>query len=107
MDETTTLQGREITQDDIELVRRLIEANPCRNRTRLSQELCLLWNWRAANGRIKDMAADARLVSTDEDIIAVAGTRSGADTAIVVRPVNSQDLFELKVKEILCKPSGW
>lgn len=53
------------------------------------------------------MAADAGLVSTDEDIIAVAGTRSGADTAIVVRPVNSQDLFELRVKEILCKPSDW
>ena len=53
------------------------------------------------------MAADAGLVSADEDIIAVAGTRSGADTAIVVRPVNSQDLFELKVKEILCKPNDW
>ncbi|MEE8414374.1 MAG: pyruvate kinase alpha/beta domain-containing protein [Dehalococcoidales bacterium] len=53
------------------------------------------------------MAADAGLVSTDEDIIAVAGTRSGADTAIVVRPVNSQDFFDLKVKEILCKPINW
>ncbi len=52
------------------------------------------------------MAADAGLVSTDEDIIAVAGTRGGADTAFVVRPVNSQNLFELKVKEILCKPSN-
>ena len=53
------------------------------------------------------MAADAGLVSTDEEIIAIAGTRSGADTAIVVRPVNSQDLFAIKVKEILCKPSNW
>ncbi len=53
------------------------------------------------------MAADAGLVPTDEDIIAIAGTRSGADTAIVVRPVNSQDFFDLKVKEILCKPSNW
>ncbi|MFC1953436.1 pyruvate kinase alpha/beta domain-containing protein [Chloroflexota bacterium] len=52
------------------------------------------------------MAADAGLVSTEEDIIAVAGTRSGADTAFVIRPVNSQKLFELKVKEILCKPSN-
>jgi hypothetical protein len=50
------------------------------------------------------MAADAGLVSTEEDVIAVAGTISGADTAIVLRPVNSQDLFNLKVKEILCKP---
>ncbi len=53
------------------------------------------------------MAADAGLVGTDEDIIAIAGTRGGADTAIVVRPVNSQDFFDLKVKEILCKPSDW
>ncbi len=53
------------------------------------------------------MAADAGLVRTDEDVIAIAGTRRGADTAIVVRPVNSQDLFDLKVKEILCKPRSW
>jgi hypothetical protein len=53
------------------------------------------------------MAADAGLVRTDEDIIAIAGTGSGADTAIVVRPVNSQDFFDLKVKEILCKPREW
>jgi len=53
------------------------------------------------------MAADAGLVRTDEDIIAIAGTGSGADAAIVVRPVNSQNLFDLKVKEILCKPRSW
>jgi len=53
------------------------------------------------------MAADAGLVSTDEEIIAIAGTRGGADTAILLRPVTSQDLFELKVKEILCKPNSW
>jgi len=47
MDEITAVQGQEITKDDIELVQRLIEANPSQNRTRLSQELCLLWNWRA------------------------------------------------------------
>jgi uncharacterized protein len=53
------------------------------------------------------MAADAGLVNTDEDVIAIAGTRSGADTAIVTRPVFSQDLFDLKVKEIICKPLDW
>ncbi len=53
------------------------------------------------------MAADAGLVRTDEDVIAVAGTRGGADTAILVQPVNSQDFFDLKVKEILCKPRNW
>ncbi len=53
------------------------------------------------------MAADAGLVRTDEDVIAFGGTRSGADSAVVLRPVNSQDFFDLKVKEILCKPREW
>ncbi len=60
-----TVQGRKITKDDIELVRRLIEANPSRNRTRLSQELCLLWNWRTANGQIKDMACRSLLLKLE------------------------------------------
>ncbi len=50
------------------------------------------------------MAADAGLVRTDEDVIAIAGTGRGADAAVVLRPVNSTDFFDLKVKEILCKP---
>ena len=50
------------------------------------------------------MAADAGLVRTDEDIIVIGGTGSGADTAVVLKPVNSEDFFDLKVKEILCKP---
>ena len=66
MDETTRVQGREITKDDIELVRRLIEANPSRNRTRLSQELCPLWNWRAANGQIKDMACRTLILKLEQ-----------------------------------------
>ena len=50
------------------------------------------------------MAADAGLVRTDEDIIAIGGTSRGADTALVLRPVNTDDFFDLRVKEILCKP---
>jgi len=53
---------------------------------------------------ISMMAADAGLVSTDEEVIAIAGTDRGADTAIVLRPVNTRHFFDLKVKEILCKP---
>ena len=50
------------------------------------------------------MAADGGLVRTDEDVICIAGTGRGADTAVVLTPVNSQNFFALKVKEILCKP---
>ncbi len=50
------------------------------------------------------MAADAGLIRTDEDIIAIAGTGRGADTAVVLKPVNSTDFFDLRIREILCKP---
>ncbi|MFH1169575.1 MAG: hypothetical protein V1691_02660 [Chloroflexota bacterium] len=50
------------------------------------------------------MAADGGLVRTDEDIIAIGGTSRGADTAVVFKPVNSHNFFDLKVREILCKP---
>jgi len=50
------------------------------------------------------MAADSGLVNVGEDIIAIGGTGGGADTAAVITPVNAQHLFDLKVREILCKP---
>ena len=58
---------------------------------------------------IATMAADAGLVRTDEDVIAIAGTGSaeagrGADVAVVLQPANAHRFFDLRVKEILCKP---
>jgi uncharacterized protein len=50
------------------------------------------------------MAADAGLVRTDEDVIAIGGTGKGADTAVVLQPTNTQRFFDMKVKEIICKP---
>ncbi|MFH1775031.1 MAG: pyruvate kinase alpha/beta domain-containing protein [Chloroflexota bacterium] len=50
------------------------------------------------------MAADSGLVRTDEDLIAVAGSGRGADTAMVIRPACSHNFFELVVREVLCKP---
>jgi hypothetical protein len=51
------------------------------------------------------MAADAGLVRTDEDVISVGGSGRGADSAIVLQPANSSRFFDLKVKEIICKPT--
>ena len=50
------------------------------------------------------MAADAGLVRTDEEVISIAGTGEGADTAVVLQPANLRDFFDLRVKEVLCKP---
>ena len=50
------------------------------------------------------MAADAGLVRCDEEVIAIAGSGRGADTAVVVQPANTGRFFDLKIKEIICKP---
>jgi hypothetical protein len=50
------------------------------------------------------MATDAGLARTDEEVISIAGTDSGADTALVLQPANAQSLFDLRIKEIICKP---
>jgi uncharacterized protein len=50
------------------------------------------------------MAADAGVVRTDEEVVSIGGTGRGADTAVVLNPVNTTDFFNLKVKEIICKP---
>ncbi len=50
------------------------------------------------------MASDAGAIPTDEEVIAVAGTTRGADTAIVLKPANVHRFFEIDVREIICMP---
>jgi len=53
------------------------------------------------------MALDAGLIPYGKDVIAIAGTGSGADTAIVVRPAHSRQFFETQVREVIVKPRSW
>jgi uncharacterized protein len=50
------------------------------------------------------MACDGGCIEEDETIIAVAGTVTGADTAVVATAAPSTRLARLRVHEILCKP---
>ena len=43
------------------------------------------------------MAADAGLIPIDKDVVAVAGTGKGADTALRIKPANAARLFDLRV----------
>jgi len=53
------------------------------------------------------MAVDAGLVSTQEPCIAVGGSSSGVDTALLLRPANAQTFFDLRVLEVLAKPRSF
>ena len=50
------------------------------------------------------MAADAGLIPVDRDVIAVAGSSGGADTALLIKPANASRFFDLKIREIIAKP---
>ena len=53
---------------------------------------------------ISIMALDAGLVPYGQQVVAVGGSGSGADTAAIIVPEHSNNIFGLKVHEILCKP---
>jgi hypothetical protein len=52
------------------------------------------------------MAADAGLVRSGEDVISIGGTGKGADTALVLKPATSSHLFDLRVREVICRPAN-
>ena len=56
-----TIQGRQLTDIDINMIRRLLAQNPDWHRSRLSMELCQLWDWRTDRGLLKDMACRSML----------------------------------------------
>jgi len=65
MDTSMTIQGREISRSDILFIKDFILEHPSWHRTRLSQNLCELWDWRNANGDLKDMSCRNMLLKLD------------------------------------------
>ena len=53
---------------------------------------------------ISCMACDAGLIESGEECIAIGGSGSGADTAVVLLPSNTHRFFDTKVLELICKP---
>jgi hypothetical protein len=60
------LQGRAMGAAQLQQVQELAQSHPQWSRYRLSRELCVLWNWRAPNGLLKDMAARTLLLKLAE-----------------------------------------
>ncbi len=58
-------RGRRITQEDILYIRALIAAHPGESRRRLSTNLCEAWQWKQANGALRDMVCRGMLLMLD------------------------------------------
>lgn len=59
-----TINGKKVTPR-LDEIQHLMNENPGWGRTRLSQELCKLWNWRGLNGQLKDMACRSLLLKLE------------------------------------------
>jgi hypothetical protein len=55
-------RGREIGEEDILYIRTLIERYPQESRRKLSTRLCEAWQWRQANGALRDMVCRGMLL---------------------------------------------
>lgn len=55
-------RGTEISPGQIEFVRRLIRENPSVSRRALSAKICEAWDWRQANGQLRDMVCRGMLL---------------------------------------------
>jgi hypothetical protein len=53
------------------------------------------------------MVADAGLVPASEDVVCVAGTAKGADTAALISPAPSNKFFDIKIREVIAKPGDF
>ena len=58
-------RGRVVTTEDILYIRELIVAHPEASRRRLSQRLCEVWQWKQANGALRDMVCRGLLLMLD------------------------------------------
>jgi hypothetical protein len=59
---TLRYRGREITEGDIVFLRRLIAESPQSSRRKLSVQVCEAWNWRQANGGLRDMVCRSMML---------------------------------------------
>jgi hypothetical protein len=55
MDLNFKYRGKIAGVEDVEFIKKLIDENPSDSRRVLSAKLCEAWNWRQANGALKDM----------------------------------------------------
>jgi hypothetical protein len=58
-------RGRVVTAEDIAFIRQLITDHPDASRRALSQKLCERWQWKQANGALRDMVCRSLLLMLD------------------------------------------
>jgi hypothetical protein len=67
MPEPWRYRGRVVTAEDVVFIRDLIAQHPGLSRRRLSAKLCEVWQWKQANGALRDMVCRGLLLMLHRD----------------------------------------
>ncbi len=66
MNKELVIQARKLVSKDIQFIKKLISDNPDWHRTRISKEICKIWNWYTPYGQMKDMACRSMLYKLEK-----------------------------------------
>src|SRR3954449_8351994 len=79
-------RGRIVTPEDITFIQQLLAENPSVSRRRLSEKLCEAWQWKQANGELRDMVCRGLLLMLHRaGAIELPDVRQAAQPRSVVR----------------------
>jgi hypothetical protein len=109
--------GRRFTRADLDLIRRIIAADPASWRTKISREACAALGWFKPDGGLKDMSCRVALLRLHRaGLIQLPAPRNGASTSrtprrtpegeprkLIVQPV--QQLLPLTLQRVTRKES--
>src|ERR1700757_3954542 len=86
--ESLYVQSRTLEAKDLKWIRRLIEAHPGSNRTKLSRHIAQRWEWRNQAGQLKDMACRSMLLKLEQKgLISLPAPQRPSNNGCAFRPV--------------------
>jgi hypothetical protein len=98
-------RGRVITVDDINFIQQLIDLNPGASRRKLSAKLCEAWQWKQANGALRDMVCRGMLLMLDRaGQIQLPPIKKRPNNPLARRPIPGPILIDTAAIESALKP---
>ncbi|MCP4203112.1 MAG: DUF4338 domain-containing protein [bacterium] len=95
MEVKLSYRGREVTHGDITFINELIARHPGASRRRLSALLCEAWDWRQANGELRDMVCRGLMLKLHRArLIELPPVRFVPRNNVVVRPTPQRALID-------------
>ena len=79
LDKVIKFRNKLITNRHIDTIQKIVHKNPTISRTELSRRVCIAWNWRQANGKIRDQVCRTFLLELEaKDLITLPAKKREA-----------------------------